>query len=174
MNENTQSITQNTAQTCTALQTTKVIFGGTAEYCGAVTNITDSTINISGSAVSYCELNANVYAESIQDSITNIQEALQQAVTKDLENKQGWLSFAASIQISETDVISQIRANISNINNQTIIQGCEQTAQAISNQEIIVCADVARSTFNIDQNAYVYSTAQCTTCLLYTSPSPRD
>lgn len=162
VNKNITEVQTTAQQRCATINIQSTTIGG-PELCGAATVIKNSTININQTTMSACVLDSKVYADILSDQITNIQKELQQEVTKQLENKQGWLAFAVNIQTSVSNVETQIRDNIDNIVETTINNTCEQTSTAYNKGNLVICSDIIGSTINVDQNAYVTATLQCTT-----------
>ncbi len=163
VNKQVNKVAQTTRSTCTAINIETINIGTLAE-CG-VRSVTLSgvTINANQIAKGSCFINAKNNITITNQQLVAIKSDLQELVTTQIKNNQGFIPAAISLQSNVSISETQIRTNINQLSISDITQVCDNTVRSFNTRTLNICADITDSTIAINQSADSYAVTQCTT-----------
>jgi len=146
---------QNTVRT-NSTNTVDVSFG---KDCPIV--FKSGKIEISQKNVAAVKLDANTFITAVQKSQTDIIKDIQSVLTSNLNNKQGFLSLAVSIQQNKTEIENKIKSFIESISKMNFTDVCAADVNQFNSGHLDLCGYYENTDVVVKQNNAVTVAVSC-------------
>jgi len=118
-------------------------------------------IEISQKNVAAVKLDANTFVSAIQKSQTDIIKDIQNLLTSNLNNKQGFLSLAVSIQQNKTEIENKIKSFIQSMSKMNFTDVCAADVNQFNSGHLDLCGYYENTDVVVKQNNAVTVAVSC-------------
>ena len=156
---NTVANVFNSASSACASGNTMHLQTGGAPDCQF--NMTGGSLTSTQTAGTKCKLSSQNISTLTATFNTQITNNIRQFIENDLTNNQGWFATALSFQMTNASTVDDIMTQISSSVNANFINTCSSVANALNNEQVLLCGNFDGTKIDFTQNALVSSLTSC-------------
>lgn len=161
INQSATSVYNQASQQCSAINLLTANFGSSPDGQTCPVTVINSRINFRQGASVTCNLDSVNHADLNTQFTNEVQQQLQQLASTDIQNKQGFLSTAISIQENNLSSEQQLINAITNTLSQNITNLCTTVNQASNQGNLVFCGVYQDTTIDVAQNATIQAITSC-------------